>query len=197
MLRLDNDKRRALLAAKAQVRELERPERERQKIARAKARRKREAAIDRAQPEQRQPRERDAGYLAWLRRLPCIAGVMGRTDCEGAVQAAHVRFSAHGKGHNPGLGSKNHDRHANPLCAFHHLQDQHTRSEIAFWADLGVDAYDLSAALYAAYRAGEDGLAVLRRFSPSKPGRKLQGAGFRKDITRNMRGQIVRRRVEA
>lgn len=41
MLRLDNDKRRALLAAKAQVRELERPERERQKIARAKARRKR------------------------------------------------------------------------------------------------------------------------------------------------------------
>lgn len=30
-----------------------------------------------------------------------------------------------------------------------------------------------------------------------KPGRKLQSPGFRTDITRNMRGQIVRRRVEA
>jgi len=34
---------------------------------------------------------------------------------------------------------------------------------------------------------------------PSKfrSGRKLQSPGFRRDITRNMRGQIVRRRVEA
>lgn len=60
-----------------------------------------------------------------------------------------------------------------------------------------INHLDLSRALHAAYKAGEDGLAVLRRFSPSKPGRKLQGAGFREDITRNMRGQIVRRRVEA
>lgn len=92
---------------------------------------------------------------------------MGRPGCSGPVQAAHVRFSAAGKGRNPGMGSKNHDRHANPLCEAHHLHDQHTRSEVAFWADLGVDAYDLSAALYAAYQAGEDGSAVLRRFSPS------------------------------
>lgn len=33
--------------------------------------------------------------------------------------------------------------------------------------------------------------------SQFKPGRKLQSPGFRRDITRNMRGQIVRRRVEA
>lgn len=197
MRNLTVEQRARLAAANAEIREIMDPQRADARQARRQRDREMRQRVGKRADGQRQPRERDAGYLAWLRRLPCIAGVMGRTDCEGAVQAAHVRFSAHGKGRNPGLGSKNHDRHANPLCAFHHLQDQHTRSEIAFWADLGVDAYDLSAALYAAYQAGEDGLAVLRRFSPSKPGRKLQGAGFRKDITRNMRGQIVRRRVEA
>lgn len=197
MLRLDKDRREAIARARAEIAEIMDPIKAAQRKDRRQREREMRQRVGKRAAGQRQPRERDPGFLAWLRRLPCIAGVMGRTDCEGAVQAAHVRFSAHGKGRNPGLGSKNHDRHANPLCAFHHLQDQHTRSEIAFWADLGVDAYDLSAALYAAYQAGEDGLAVLRRFSPSKPGRKLQGAGFRKDITRNMRGQIVRRRVEA
>lgn len=166
MLRMSEEKRRALNSLRAQVKELERPEREAAKIARAQGRRKREAAIDRKRPEQRQPRERDPGFLAFLRRLPCAAGLMGRPGCSGPVQAAHVRYSAAGKGRNPGMGSKNHDRHANPLCEAHHLHDQHTRSEVAFWADLGVDAYDLSAALYAAYQAGEDGSAVLRRFSP-------------------------------
>lgn len=125
------------------------------------------SAIDRSQKGQRNPRERDPGYLAFLRRLPCIAGLIVG-GCEGPVQAAHVRYSAHGKGRNPGMGNKNHDRHANPLCAEHHLNDQHQRRESAFWSDLGVDAYDLSAALYAAYRSGEDGLAVLRGFSPRK-----------------------------
>lgn len=197
MRNLTVEQRARLAAANAEIREIMDPQKAAQRQKRKAYVREMRQRVGKRADGQRQPRERDAGYLAFLRRLPCIAGVMGRTDCEGAVQAAHVRFSAHGKGRNPGLGSKNHDRHANPLCAFHHLQDQHTRSEIAFWSDIGVDAYDLSAALYAAYQAGEDGLAVLRRFSPSKPGRKLQGAGFRKDITRNMRGQIVRRRVEA
>lgn len=116
---------------------------------------------------QRQPRERDAGYLAFLRRLPCIAGVMGATDCSGATQAAHLRFSDAARGRlNPGMASKSHDRHATPLCEHHHLRDQHVRQEQAFWNDLGIDPGDLSAALYAAYQAGEDGQAVLRRFTP-------------------------------
>lgn len=169
MRNLTVEQRARLAAANAEIREIMDPQRADARQARRQRDREMRQRVGKRADGQRQPRERDAGYLAWLRRLPCIAGVMGRTDCEGAVQAAHVRFSAHGKGRNPGLGSKNHDRHANPLCAFHHLQDQHTRSEIAFWADLGVDAYDLSAALYAAYQAGEDGVAVLRRFSPSNP----------------------------
>lgn len=167
MLRMSEEKRRALNSLRAQVKELERPEREAAKIARAKNRRKREQAIDRSRPEQRQPRERAPGYLAFLRRLPCIAAVMGRTDCEGGTQAAHLRFSdVAGGRRNPGMGAKPHDRHATPLCALHHLRDQHARQEQAFWNDLGVDPGDLSAALYAAYQAGEDGLAVLRRLSP-------------------------------
>lgn len=32
-----------------------------------------------------------------------------------------------------------------------------------------INHLDLSRALHAAYKAGEDGLAVLRRFSPSNP----------------------------
>jgi len=169
MRQLTAEQRAKVNAARAEIASIMNPLDKEAKARRRAERRAMVARIGKRRAGQRQPRERDPGFLAWLRRLPCIAGVMGRTDCEGAVQAAHVRFSAHGKGRNPGLGSKNHDRHANPLCAFHHLQDQHTRSEIAFWADLGVDAYDLSAALYAAYQAGEDGLAVLRRFSPSNP----------------------------
>lgn len=168
MLRLDSEKRRKLNALRAELRELERPDKEAIKIRRAKDRAKRERAIDRSRQEQRQPRERDAGYLAWLRRLPCAAGVLGHPGCGGATQAAHVRYSAAGKGRNPGLQSKNHDRHANPLCEAHHLHDQHRRKEQAFWADVGVDAYDLSAALYAAYLAGEDGASVLRRFAPQR-----------------------------
>ena len=167
MLRMSEEKRRALNSLRAQVKELERPEREAAKIARARSRRKREAAIDRKRPEQRHPRERDPGYLAFLRRLPCIAAVMGKAGCEGAIQAAHLRFSdAKGGRRNPGMSSKPHDRHATPLCAHHHLRDQHTRQEQAFWNDLGVDPGDLSAALYAAYQAGDDGSAVLRRFAP-------------------------------
>lgn len=163
----DQDRREALRQAKATVRELERPEREARKIVQAKARREREKAIDRSRPEQRNPRERDPGFLAFLRRQPCIAGLIVG-GCEGPMHAAHIRYTRHGQGRNPGMGSKNHDRHATGLCEHHHLHDQHQRSEVAFWADLGVDAYDLAAALYAAYLAGDDGSAVMRRFIPSK-----------------------------
>lgn len=162
----DQERREALRLAKAKVRELESPERERAKIARAQARRKREKALD-GRKEQRQPRERDPGFLAFLRRQPCIAGLIVG-GCEGPIHAAHIRYTRHGQGRNPGMGSKNHDRHATGLCEHHHLHDQHQRSEVAFWADLGVDAYDLAAALYAAYLAGDDGSAVMRRFIPSK-----------------------------
>lgn len=141
------------------------------KAAKERRRQERAASIKRVgkrAPGQRQPREHDAGYLAFLRRLPCIAGVMGRDDCAGATQAAHLRFSDAARGRvNPGMQSRPSDRFATPICEHHHLRDQHARQEQAFWNSLGVDPGDLSAALYAAYLAGEDGLTVLRRFTPS------------------------------
>lgn len=136
----------------------------------ARDRKGREKALSRA-PGQRQPRERDPGYLAFLRRLPCIASVVGIPGCEGPTQAAHLRFSDVAQGRrNPGMAAKPSDRFANPLCATHHLRDQHAREERAFWNSLGIDPGDLSAALYAAYLAGEDGTAVLRRFTPNTQG---------------------------
>ena len=119
-------------------------------------------------PGQRQPRERDPGFLAFLRRLPCIAWVRGLHGCQGATQAAHIRFSDAAKGRrNPGMQSKPSDRFATPLCAAHHLHDQHLRKEQAFWAEVGVDPGDLAAALHAAYLAGDDGVAVLHQFIPT------------------------------
>lgn len=96
-------------------------------------------------------RETDPGFLAYLRRQPCEARHLG--GCDGPVEAAHIRYSDASKGaRNPGMGRKNHDRHANPLCRHHHQHDQHKRREREFWADVGKDAYDTAAAHYAAYR---------------------------------------------
>lgn len=49
------------------------------------------------------------------------------------------------------------------------LLERHAYGDERKWwgAEVGADPLDLSAALYAAYQAGEDGSAVLRRFSPS------------------------------
>lgn len=99
-------------------------------------------------------RQRDPGFLAYLRRQPCEARHLG--DCEGPIEAAHVRFSDAGKGIvNPGMGRKNHDRNANPLCRHHHRHDQHRRSERAFWAALGKDAYETAAAHYARFKGSD------------------------------------------
>lgn len=105
-----------------------------------------------AKPERvRINRERDPGFLAYLRRQPCEARHLG--GCVGPTEAAHVRYSDASKGAtNPGMQRKNHDRHANPLCNFHHQHDQHKRNERAFWSGLGKDAYDTAAGHYAAYR---------------------------------------------
>ena len=107
--------------------------------------------VEHAKPKQN--RETDAGFLAYLRRQPCEARHLG--GCDGPIEAAHIRYSDASRGaRNPGLQRKNHDRHANPLCHFHHQHDQHKRSERAFWARVGADAYDTAARHYAAYGSG-------------------------------------------
>lgn len=98
---------------------------------------------------QRQPRERDNGFLAYLRRQPCEARALG--GCSGPIDPAHIRFNDGPDRQNPGGARKNHDRHCNPLCRAHHDQ-QHSGSERAFWSLIGKDAYATAAAHFARYQ---------------------------------------------
>lgn len=101
-------------------------------------------------PKADRGRERDTGYLQFLRRQPCEA--RGMSQCAGAVQAAHVSYRVAGISNSFGRSVKNHDRHANPLCADHH-RIQHNVGEKPFWAALGKDAYETAAGHFAAYLA--------------------------------------------
>jgi hypothetical protein len=110
-------------------------------------------------------RERDPAFLAWLRRLPCVACMVEGGFC-GATEAAHIRFSDARLGRvNPGLQRKPSDRWATPLGRGHHQRDQHAGAERAFWERLRVDPGELAIALHADFKAGGDGLAVLRAFA--------------------------------
>lgn len=100
---------------------------------------------------QRQPRERDNGFCQYVRRQPCEARHKG--GCAGPIQHAHVSYQAHGIPNSFGRGSKNHDRHGNPLCAEHHRIQGEVMGEKPFWAWLGKDAYETAAAHFAAYAA--------------------------------------------
>lgn len=102
-------------------------------------------------PKADRGRVRDAGFLAYLRRLPCVVGPIG---CSGPVEAAHVRLSVPGRP-NPGLQVKPSDRFAVSLCAGHHRTNndaQHTMSERRFWDTHGMDPFAVAERLYAAYQ---------------------------------------------
>lgn len=63
----------------------------------------------------------DPAYLAWLHAQPCHldAGYMYHEHCEGRIEAAHLRDMT-------GLGLKEPDRNAIPLCSLaHRMFDQH------------------------------------------------------------------------
>jgi hypothetical protein len=126
---------------------------------------RRGAASERSRPPrpiakgQRRPRLHDHAYLAWLRRAPCLAGLI-EGGCQGPIQACHLRMSIPGRP-NPGLANKPDDAFAWPGCAHHHIDDQHRRSEAAFFQRLGVDPFELCRALYGAFKAGEDPAAAL------------------------------------
>lgn len=130
---LDADRRAKLLAAKAKVRELLKPEREKAKIRRAQVR-KISAKARKAAPakNQRQPRVREPSYLAFLRRQPCLYRGCRASRCD----AAHIRYVPHGSGwrHVGGM-EKPDDWRAGPLCREHHTL-QHSMSERRFWEEV-------------------------------------------------------------
>lgn len=174
----DKERRDALNAAKAKVRELERPDAEARKIAKARRLAQRERRPERVQHTRAKPkggRDLDGPYLSWLHDegLPCIAcEMLGRPSAEAlrcvgrpnVMEAAHQHVSGWKK------GVREHDRNACILCVYHHQAAPNAcdKGQSAFWARLGIDAADFCAALYAAFKGGSSGAAVIRKFIPTR-----------------------------
>lgn len=102
----------------------------------------------------KQARQRDPVYLAWLRRQPCAARHLG--GCSGPIEAAHIRFSDAAAGRvNPGMQRKPDDRYAAPLCSGHHRegpQAQHRGGERAWWSSIGLDVGQVLADLWSRFQ---------------------------------------------
>lgn len=92
---------------------------------------------------QRDPRQRDESFLAFVRKQPCcVCGKPAPSD------AAHIRAA------NPmlgkrycGKGEKPHDRFCTPLCREHHAQ-QHSMAEMAFWEMVMLNPFKIAHDLY-------------------------------------------------
>lgn len=166
-LRMDAHTRAQLADLKRAERALKKPLLEAQRAERKAARKaapKRERRVEHKPDavKANRGRERDPGFLAFLRRLPCVACLVEGGHC-GPTEAAHLRFSdARWSRTNSGMGVKPPDRWATPLGHGHHQHDQHRGREKAFWDRLGIEPGALATDLYETYRAGGDGLAVLR-----------------------------------
>jgi hypothetical protein len=96
---------------------------------------------------QREPRQEDRAFLAFVRLRPCCA-------CGAAppVQAAHVRMACPEQGkRQTGKGERPSDRWAVPLCQACHQDGpgaQHKGAEAAFWRRAGINPFAIAAALY-------------------------------------------------
>jgi hypothetical protein len=114
--------------------------------ARREQRRARPAKVAPIADGQRRPRVRDGGYLAFLRRQPCVVGPIG---CDGPTEAAHVRMGV------TGMGRKPDDQNAVSLCAAHHRTGpdaQHASGERQWWSRHGLDPFAVAERLYAEYQ---------------------------------------------
>ena len=149
----------------AEGKRIERSARERAKTARP-------ARVTPTAAGQRRPRERNADYLRWLHEgLPCIACLIeGEPRRASGFTASNPIEAAHQKHtdlRGPALGQRPSDAASCPLCAWHHrlAPDACDPAQRKFWDRLDVNAGDFCRALFAAYQAGEDGSAVVRRFA--------------------------------
>jgi hypothetical protein len=91
---------------------------------------------------QRQPREKNAKHLDYIRSLPCC--ICGGIDTE----AAHIRTASleHGKLHT-GMAEKPSDKWAVPLCNRHHREQHDFGNELKWWASKGLDPFLLAITL--------------------------------------------------
>ena len=106
---------------------------------------------------QRQPRERDNAFLAYLRRQPCRIGRVAPGTCSGPIEACHVRYSDASRGKvNPGLQCKPDDRYATSCCAGHHREQHAAGNEPRWWAGYGLNGIGEAAAQYAEFQGGRN-----------------------------------------
>jgi hypothetical protein len=132
-----NAEERLILARAALIK----AEESRARKAKLRAERKARGTVDRG-------RERDTGFLAFLRRQPCAC--CGRAA---PSDAAHIRMGSLERGKRPtGMQVKPSDRYAVPLNRACH-ERQHSMSEARFWAAVGRDPFEIAEGLYADYQA--------------------------------------------
>lgn len=92
---------------------------------------------------QRDPRQRDPAFLAFLRQHPCcVCGKPGPSD------PCHIRMAnlVLGKRYT-GKGEKPHDRYSVPMCRPHH-DEQHSMSESKFWQIVMLNPFKIAHDLY-------------------------------------------------
>lgn len=135
---MDLDKRQRLAEAKRAIAEIMDPQNEARRKARREAARARRKAMKAApMVGQREPREHDKTYLAFVRRQACMICATTR-----AVEAAHVRAGYPEAGWRPtGMQEKPHDRRTLPLCREHHREGpkaQHAANERRWWEAHGI-----------------------------------------------------------
>lgn len=100
---------------------------------------------------QREPRQLDPGYLAWLKTQPCCA-------CKRSFMQVGPSDPAHLKAGNVVLGkpwagtAKPDDKWATALCRSCHDRQHAHGDELGWWSAHGIDPFKLAARLYARYR---------------------------------------------
>lgn len=112
----------------------------------ARPKAERERRVEHVNVKADRGRVRDNGYLAYLRRQPCVA-------CHRVPPCDPAHIRTHKRGELPtGLGRKPDDRRATSLCRACHDR-QHAMRELDFWAGLGLDPFEVAERLFAAYQA--------------------------------------------
>ena len=110
---------------------------------------------------ERRPRQKDKAYLAFIRRLPCLATARRKGALQFGCDAAHVRSSYPEPGWpHTGRGEKPDDARTVPLTRAEH-ETQHGMAERDYWAGLNLYPPAVCARLRQAYEAGEDGAQVV------------------------------------
>lgn len=106
------------------------------------------------------PRVRDEKHLRFIRDLPCL--ICGTNQ---DIHAAHIRAARARWGKTEtGAGQKPDDAWTVPLCGDHHVwgsDAQHTRGEMAWWGERGIDPFVIALALYKHSKGGDRDAALM------------------------------------